>query len=111
MQQSFLVERENNTVTLSSLFDKHCLIIELLGLKDLSNDLQVNCVISFYFYLYLMFHTCAVRFDVTKNLYFFYFLGELTRPVCKAEYVAQAQVQLCVFVYLISEQSNRYLKK
>ena len=42
--------------------------MEQLGLKDLSRDLQANCAISFYFHLYLMFHTCAARFDVMVNL-------------------------------------------
>ena len=36
--------------------------------KDSSRDLQLNCVISFCFRLYLMFYTCATRFDVTGNL-------------------------------------------
>ena len=57
-----------NTVALLFLFDKHYLIMEQLGLKDSSCDLQVNCVISYLFYLYLMFHACAVRFDVMENL-------------------------------------------
>jgi hypothetical protein len=38
-----------------------------MSLKDLSHKLQTNCIISFYFYLYLMLHTCAARFDVTEN--------------------------------------------
>jgi len=33
-----------------------------------SYDLQTNYIISFCFCLYLVFHTCAVRFDVTENL-------------------------------------------
>jgi len=57
-----------NTIALLFLFDKHYLIMEQLGLKDSSCDLQVNCVISYLFYLYLMFHACAVRFDVMENL-------------------------------------------
>ena len=36
--------------------------------KDSSRDLQVNCAISFYFRLYLIFHASAERFDVTRNL-------------------------------------------
>ena len=56
------------TVALSFLFDKHYLIMEYLGLKDSSHDLQINCAISFYFYLYLMLHACVTRFDVTGNL-------------------------------------------
>jgi hypothetical protein len=30
-----------------------------------------NCVISFYFWLYLMLYACAARFDVTRNLEMF----------------------------------------
>jgi len=36
-------------------------------LKNSSRYLQANYAISFYFYLYLMLYTCAVRFDVIKN--------------------------------------------
>jgi len=57
-----------DTVALSFLFDKHYPIMEQLGLKDSSRDLQVNCAISYLFYLYLMFYACAVRFDVMGNL-------------------------------------------
>jgi hypothetical protein len=57
-----------DTVALSFLFDKHYLIMEQLGLKDLSRDLQVNCAISYLIYLYLMFHACAAIFDVIGNL-------------------------------------------
>jgi len=46
----------------------------------LSRDLQLNCVISFCFRLYLMFHACATRFDVTENLEnFFGFHDELNK--------------------------------
>jgi hypothetical protein len=38
-----------------------------LGLKDSSRDLQVNCVISFYFRLYLVPYACAAGFDVMEN--------------------------------------------
>jgi hypothetical protein len=38
-----------------------------------------SCVISFYFYLYLMFHVCAARFDVTGNIELFWFLDELNK--------------------------------
>jgi len=57
-----------DTVALSFLFDKCYPILEQLGLKDSSRDLQVNCAISFLFYLYLMFHAYAARFDVMGNL-------------------------------------------
>jgi len=64
-----------DTVTLLFLFDKHYPIMEQLGLKDLSRDLQVNCAISYIFYLYLMFHACAARFDVMGNLVKFCVFG------------------------------------
>ena len=66
---------ENDTVALSFLFDKHYQIMEQLGLKNSSRNLQVNCAISYLFYLYLMFHTCDVRFDVTENLVKFWVFG------------------------------------
>jgi hypothetical protein len=43
-----------DTEAVSFLFDKHCSIMEQLGLKDSSRDLHANCVISFCFHLYLM---------------------------------------------------------
>ena len=49
--------------------------MDYLGLKDSSRQLQANCVISYSFYLYLMLYACAARFDVTKNLENFWFLG------------------------------------
>jgi hypothetical protein len=64
-----------DTVAHSFLFDKHYLIMEQLGLKDSSRDLQVNCAISYPFYLYLMFHSCAARFDVMENFVKFWILG------------------------------------
>ena len=57
-----------DTVVLSFICSKYCLIIDKLGSKDLSCDLQANCIISFFFCLYLMFHACAARFYVTGNL-------------------------------------------
>jgi hypothetical protein len=33
-----------------------------------SRPFHLNGVISFIFYLYLMFHACVQRFDVTGNL-------------------------------------------
>ena len=56
------------TVALSFVFDKNCLIMDYLGLKDSSRQLQINCAISYSFYLHLMLHACATRFDVTENL-------------------------------------------
>ena len=49
--------------------------MEQLGLKDSSCDLQVNCAISYLFYLHLMFHVCAARFDVMENLVKFWIFG------------------------------------
>jgi len=63
------------TVALSFVYDKYYPIIDLLGSKDSSRDLQLNCEISFYFRLYLMFYTCATRFDVTGNLENFLIFG------------------------------------
>ena len=60
-----------DTVALSFVFGKNCLIMDYLGLKDSSRQLRANCAISYYFYLHLMLHTCAVRFDVTENLEIF----------------------------------------
>jgi hypothetical protein len=43
----------------------------------LSRDLQLNCVISFFFRLYLILHACAAGFDVTSivTLFGFTFLN------------------------------------
>ena len=55
-------------VPLSFVFGKNCLIMDYLGFKDSSRQLWVNCAINYSFYLYLMLHICAARFDVTENL-------------------------------------------
>ena len=49
--------------------------MEQLGLKDSSRDLQVNCAISYLFYVYLMFYVCAIRFDVMENFVKFWIFG------------------------------------
>jgi len=54
------------TVALSFVCDKYYPIIDYLGLKESSRDFQLNCVISFCFRLYLMFHVYATR--LTENL-------------------------------------------
>ena len=41
-----------------------------LDSKDLSRKLQINCVINFYFCLYLILYTYAVKFDVMENFEF-----------------------------------------
>ena len=63
------------TVAFSFVCGKYCPIIDKLGSKDSSRDLQANCVINFCFRLYLMFHACAARFDMTENLENFLFFG------------------------------------
>jgi hypothetical protein len=45
----------------------------LIRLKDLSRDLQLNCVISFFFRLHLVLNACVVRFDVTGTVALFGF--------------------------------------
>jgi len=42
--------------------------MDLLGSKDLSHKLQTNCVTSYCFYLYLILHARATRFDMIRNL-------------------------------------------
>ena len=64
-----------DTVALSFVFDKNCSIMDYLGLKDSSRQLRVNCAISYSFYLHLMLHACAARFDMTENLGKFWILG------------------------------------
>jgi hypothetical protein len=39
----------------------------------LSRDLQLNCVISFFFRLHLVLHACAARFDVIGTVALFRF--------------------------------------
>ena len=56
------------TVALSFVFGKNYPIMDYLGLKDSSRQLRTNCAISYSFYLHLMLHACAARFDVTENL-------------------------------------------
>jgi len=52
----------------------------VIRLKKSSRDLQTNCVISFCFYLYLIFYVCAAKFDVTRNFEkFLVFLSELNK--------------------------------
>jgi len=63
------------TVVFSFLFDKYYPIMDQLGSKDLSRDLQANCAISFYFRLYLMLHACTLKFDMTRNLEKFLVFG------------------------------------
>jgi len=58
----------SHTVVFSFVCGKYYPIIDSLGLKDSSRDLQANCVISFCFRLYLMLHARVARFDVTGNL-------------------------------------------
>jgi hypothetical protein len=43
------------------LFGKYCPIVDQLSSKDLSRDFQLNCVISYYFYLHLLLHAWVQR--------------------------------------------------
>ena len=63
------------TVALSFVFDKNYSIMDYLGLKDSSRQLRANCAISYSFYLHLMLHACAARFDVTGNHEIFWILN------------------------------------
>jgi len=60
--------------------------MDLLGSKDSSRDLQLNCVISFYFFLYLIFYTFTTRFDTTGNLETFWF-SRWTKQHLKVNFV------------------------
>jgi len=64
----FFFLKKISTVTLSFVFDQYCPIIDYLCSKVSSHELQINCAISYFFYLYFVLHACAIRFDVTKNL-------------------------------------------
>jgi hypothetical protein len=63
----------------------------------LSRDLQLNCVISFFFRLYLVLHACAARFDVTDIVALFRFtFRELNRLEVSFEASHQAPEHLAV---------------
>jgi len=49
--------------------------MEYLGLKDSSRQLQTNYAISYSFYLHLMLHTRAAKFNMTENLEIFWILS------------------------------------
>ena len=57
-----------DNVALSFVFGKNYLILDYLDLKDSSRQLRANCAISYSFYLHLMLHTCAIKFNVMENL-------------------------------------------
>ena len=59
----FLFRYRSICVCLYQILSNH----KLTRIKNSSHDLQTNCVISFYFRLYLVFHACAAKFDVTGN--------------------------------------------
>ena len=52
------IEKKFNLINSSTfvLFDKYCLIVDQLGSKDSSRDFQLNCAISYFFYLHLILH-------------------------------------------------------
>jgi hypothetical protein len=43
------------------LFGKYCPIVDQLGSKDSSRDFQLNCVISYFFYLHLLLYAWIQR--------------------------------------------------
>ena len=63
------------TVAFSFVCGKYCPIMDKLGSKDSSRDLQTNYSISFCFRLNLVFYACAANFDVTENLKNFLIFG------------------------------------
>ena len=50
-------KKVNPISTTLVLFGKYCPIVDQLGSKDSSRDFQLNCVISYFFYLHLILHT------------------------------------------------------
>jgi len=59
----------------------------------LSRDLQLNCVISFFFGLHLVLHAYAARFDVTDTVALFVFtFCELNRPYSMQDNMEQGCV-------------------
>jgi hypothetical protein len=43
------------------LFGKYCPTVDQLGSKDSSRDFQLNCVISYFFYLHLLLYAWIQR--------------------------------------------------
>jgi len=72
----------------------------LTRIKDSSHDLQLNGAISFYFYLYLILHACAERFDVTRNLENFLVFGRTKQDLRATVYLLE----------LLSEQNVQAVK-
>ena len=72
--------------------------MEKLGLKDSSRDLQVNCAISYIFYLYLMFHACAARLDVTGNLVKFQVFKVYVNKACARNQTCPAPVRVALWL-------------
>jgi len=64
--QFFLQNRNSSTfVCIWQILSNYRLITRL---KRLSRKLQINYVVSYFFYLYLVLHACAARFDVMGNV-------------------------------------------
>jgi hypothetical protein len=55
------------TVALSFVFNKYCSIIDQIGSKDPSRDLQLIYAISYLFYQHLMLHACVQKIDVMER--------------------------------------------
>jgi hypothetical protein len=84
-----------------------------LGLKNLSRDLQINCAISYLFYLYLMFHTYAARFDIIGNLVKFWVFGALfnvmqPRPIDTSDFSDTLEIRIQDVSNAYSYVSDRY---
>ena len=65
---SFKIFGKISTIIFLFVFDKYCLIMDYLGSKNSSHKLQINYIISYYFYLYLILNICAATFDMSGNM-------------------------------------------
>jgi hypothetical protein len=69
----------------------------------LSRDLQLNCVISFFFFrLHLILHVCAARFDVTGTVALFGFHFGTKHALSSTGvqlYILHAAKTLCATLY------------
>jgi hypothetical protein len=72
----------------------------LIRLKDLSRDLQLNCVISFFFRLHLVLHAYAVIFDVTGTVALFGFAFWVGDPTKQAHREASCLLIKIHAIYL-----------
>ena len=78
--------------------------MEQIGLKVVSRDLQVNCAISYLFYLYLMFYACVIRFDVMENLVKFWVFECIKMYFKNFKYTSQKKLQIQVIVFGLTHE-------